>query len=132
MEFHILGPLELRNGGEEISLRGPKQRGLLAVLLLNANHVVSLDRLVDELWEDPPTTASQAVQVYVSKLRKLFVSAGPGAPRVVTRSPGYMLEIEPSTVDLHRFESLVEGGRQALDQGDARAAAAQLSDALDL
>lgn len=132
MEFRILGPLELRNGSEEIPLRGPKQRGLLAVLLLNANHVVSLDRLVDELWEDPPTTAAQAVQVYVSKLRKLFVSVGPGAPRVVTRSPGYMLELDPSTVDLHRFESLVEAGRRALDQGDAQAAAGQLGDALDL
>ncbi len=132
MEFRILGPLEIRDGGEEVQFRGPKQRGLLAVLLLNANRVVALDRLVDELWENPPTTAAQAVQVYVSKLRKLFASAEPGAPRVLTRSPGYMLEVEPGTVDLHRFESLVEAGRRALDLGDAVAAAAQLGEALDL
>jgi len=132
MEFRILGPLEVEDGGEDVPFRGPKQRGLLAVLLLNANRVVALDRLVDELWEDPPPTAAQAVQVYVSKLRKLFASSEPGAPKVVTRPPGYMLQIEPGTVDLHRFESLVDAGRRALDRGDASAAAGQLGDALAL
>ena len=132
MEFRILGPLEIRDGREHVPLRGPKQRGLLAVLLLNANRLVPLDRLVDELWEDPPSTAPKALQVYVSKLRKLFAGARPPAPRIRTQAPGYVLEIEPATVDLHRFESLVEAGRRALERGDARAAADQLRDALGL
>ena len=132
MEFRILGPLEVRDGRERVSLRGPKQRGLLAVLLLNANRVVSLDRLVDELWDDPPSTAPKAVQVYVSKLRKLFASARSGAPRIRTLTPGYLLEIEPGTLDLHRFETLVDAGRRALERGDAETAAAQLRDALGL
>ena len=132
MEFRILGPLEVRDGREHVPLRGPKQRGLLAILLLNANRLVPLDRLVDELWDDPPSTAPQAVQVYVSKLRKLFAAARSGAPRIRTRTPGYLLEIEPGTLDLHRFESLVEAGRRALERRDAETAAAQLRDALDL
>jgi DNA-binding SARP family transcriptional activator len=93
---------------------------------------VPLDRLVDELWDDPPSTAPQAVQVYVSKLRKLFAAARSGAPRIRTRTPGYLLEIESGTLDLHRFESLVEAGRRALERGDAETAAAQLRDALGL
>jgi DNA-binding SARP family transcriptional activator len=132
VEFRILGPLEVRDGREHVPLRGPKQRGLLAVLLLNANRLMPLDRLVDELWDDPPSTAPQAVQVYVSKLRKLFAAARSGAPRIRTRTPGYLLEIEPGTLDLHRFESLVEAGRRELDRGDAETAAAQLRDALGL
>jgi len=75
MEFRILGPLEVLSDGQAVDLGGAKQRALLAVLLLDANHVVSMDRLVDALWEDdPPETATKALQVYVSGLR--------------TRSPG--------------------------------------------
>ena len=132
MEFRILGPLEVREGDDEVQLRAQKQRGLLAVLLLNANRVVSLDRLIDELWENPPPTAAQAVQVYISKLRKLMATAGPGGPRVLTRSPGYVLELEGGTLDLQQFERLVERGRSSLDDGDASAAAAQLESALAL
>jgi DNA-binding SARP family transcriptional activator len=132
MEFRILGPVEVREGEEEVQVRAPKQRGLLAFLLLNANRVVSLDRLVDDLWEDPPPTAAQAVQVYISKLRKLMATAGPGGPRLLTRSPGYVLEIEVGTLDLHEFERLVERGRSSLDEGNASAAAAHLESALAL
>ena len=132
MEFRILGPLEIRDGRKSVPLRGPKQRALLAVLLLNANRVVPLERLVDELWHRPPSTANQAVQVYVSKLRRLFAEAGPGAPRIETGAGGYVLEIEPATLDLHRFESLVGEGRLALERGNARRAADLLHDALRL
>ncbi|HWQ02387.1 MAG TPA: winged helix-turn-helix domain-containing protein, partial [Gaiellaceae bacterium] len=70
MEFRILGPLEVFSDGQALDLGGAKQRALLAVLLLDANNVVSTDRLIDALWEDePPETAAKALQVYVSSLR---------------------------------------------------------------
>ena len=68
MEFRILGPLEVLSDGQAVDLGGAKQRALLAVLLLDANQVVSMDRLIDALWEDdPPETATKALQVYVSE-----------------------------------------------------------------
>ena len=132
MEFRILGPLEVRDGTEHVPLRGPKQRGLLALLLLNPNRLAPVDWLVDELWRDPPSTAPKALHVYVSKLRKLFATARSPAPRIRTQAPGYVLELEPETLDLHRFELLVEAGRSALKRGDAQTAADQLRDALAL
>src|SRR5437667_2722970 len=100
MEYGVLGPLEVRGGDESLPLGGAKQRALLALLLLNANRVVSRERLIDDLWGDsPPETAVTSVQVYVSRLRKLL----PGAT-LLTRAPGYVLEVEPEQVDLLRFE----------------------------
>ena len=132
MEFRILGPLEVRDGTEHVPLRGPKQRGLLALLLLNPNRLAPVDWLVDELWRDPPSTAPKALHVYVSKLRKLFAAAHSPAPQIRTQAPGYVLEIEPETLDLHRFEALVEAGRTALAGGDPRVAADRLREALAL
>ena len=76
LEFRILGPLEVHRPGAPISLGGPRQRAVLAILLLNANRVVSIDRLADELYGgEPPATAVTQVQRQVSDLRKLL---GPG------------------------------------------------------
>ena len=84
MEFGILGPLEVRDAGRVLPLRGTKQRALLALLLLNANQVVSSDRLIDELWGDePPDSGTAALQVRVSKLRKAL-----GGRREGDRDPG--------------------------------------------
>src|SRR5436309_71821 len=106
MEFGILGPLEVRREGDVLPLGGAEQRALLAILLLNANRVVSSDRLIDALWEDaPPETARKALQVHVSQLRKLL-----GPDRVVTRMPGYLLVVEEGELDLQRFERLAPGG----------------------
>jgi DNA-binding SARP family transcriptional activator len=108
MEYRVLGPLEVRAGEGPLSLGGAKQRALLALLLLNANHVVSRDRLIDALWGDePPETALTSLQVYVSRMRKLLP-----AQTLQTRPPGYMLEIEPETLDLKRFERLVAESRK--------------------
>jgi len=64
MEFRVLGPLEVRDSGQSLALGGAKQRSLLALLLLNANEVVSVDRLVNEVWgERPPATAISTLQV---------------------------------------------------------------------
>ena len=82
MEFRILGPLEVLDGGAPVPLAGRNQRALLALLLLNAGEVVSTDRLSDGLWgAQPPRTASASLQNAVSQLRKLL-----GADRVVTKS----------------------------------------------
>src|SRR3954465_9567731 len=109
MEFRLLGPLEVRAGDGPLPLGGEKQRALLALLLLNANRVVSRERLIDELWGDePPETAVTMVQVYVSRLRKVL---SPGS--LVTRGPGYVLEVEADELDLSRFERLVADARLA-------------------
>ena len=82
MEFLILGPLEARVGERTLPLGGPKQRSLLALLLLHRNEAVSTDRLTDGLWgEQPPATAGKVVQVYVSRLRRLLGPAGEGGGR---------------------------------------------------
>src|SRR5215510_11379971 len=111
MEFRILGPIEVAENDGLVELGGQKQRVLLAVLLLDANKVVSRDRLIEALWEDrPPDSAEKALQVYVSNLRKRL-----GRDRIVTKSPGYAIRVEPGELDLERFERLVEeGGRQRL------------------
>jgi DNA-binding SARP family transcriptional activator/tetratricopeptide (TPR) repeat protein len=112
IEFRILGPLEVLSDGHAVELGGPKQRALLALLLLEANRVVSIDRLIDALWgEEPPETAGKALQVYVSQLRKLL-----GKERLVTRAPGYMLRAEAHELDLARFQLLRGAGslREAL------------------
>jgi YVTN family beta-propeller protein len=128
MEYRVLGPLEVRDDGRSLPLAGAKQRALLALLLVHANHVLSRDRLIDELWGDePPETAVQSLQVYVSRLRKLLP-----ADTLLTRPPGYLLEVEPSELDLQRFERLLAEGREALVQGDAGRASDVLHEALAL
>ncbi len=136
MEFRILGPLEVCADGRELSLGGAKQRALLAVLLLHANEVVSIDRLVDELWGDrSPATAVKTVQVYVSQLRKaLRGRRGEGDEErvLVTRATGYMLRVEPGQLDADRFQRLVHQARQELAAERPRQAAQMLLEALAL
>src|SRR6266516_661913 len=126
-ELRILGPVEAIVAGQPASLPAAKPRALLAVLLLSRNRVVSVDRLVDDLWENPPDTATKALQGYVSQLRKAL-----GADRVLTKPPGYSLRVEEGELDLDRFEQLVREGRELLASGDAREAAERLEQALAL
>ena len=107
MEFRILGPLEVLEDGRQVPLGGSKQRALLASLLLRANEVVSRDRLIDELWgASPPETASTALQVHVSQLRKAL-----GRDLILTQPPGYLIRVRDGELDLHRFEQLVAAAR---------------------
>src|SRR4051794_4725508 len=101
MEFRVLGPLEVLADGRALDLGGQKQRTLLAMLLIEANRVVSSDRLIDALWEDaPPETAHKALQVYVSQLRKAI-----GRERLQTRAPGYLVSVADGELALARFEA---------------------------
>jgi len=106
MEIRLLGPIEVEHGETPLHLGGPKQRAVLALLALNANATVSVDRLIEGLWgERQPATAAKMVQLYVSQLRKLLVQ-GDGS-QIVTRGRAYELRVDPEAVDSARFEGLV-------------------------
>ena len=113
VELRLLGPLEVDVDGRILDVRRQKQRALLALLALRAGEVVPTDRLVDELWGDePPKAAVGSLQNFVSELRKML-----GAEVLVTRSPGYLLDIPRDAVDVHRFERVVrEASREAPEQ----------------
>jgi DNA-binding SARP family transcriptional activator/ABC-type branched-subunit amino acid transport system substrate-binding protein/streptogramin lyase len=135
MEFRILGPLDVVEAGRSLDLGGPKQRALLAALLLRANEVVSQDRLIDDLWgEAPPATAAKTLQAYVSRLRKALAdgSAGRPAARLETHGHGYVLRIPADSLDTVAFQRGLADGRNALAGGDARRASQVLREALDL
>jgi DNA-binding SARP family transcriptional activator len=117
LEFRILGPIEVRSNGEALQLGGPKQRALLALLLVDAGRAVSTDRLIDALWgEHPPKTAATSLQNFVSQLRKLL-----GPDVLVTKPPGYLLRIDPSRLDAARARALAEEAKTAaLDKRAAK------------
>jgi predicted ATPase len=126
--FGLLGPLSVTCDGEPVAIPGQKPRALLAALLLAPNQVVSRDRLIDALWgEDPPDTARNTIQVYISQLRKLLPEGA-----LETVPPAYRLVAEPDAVDLFQFVRLSEEGRMALAAGDATGAADTLRAALEL
>ncbi|MDP9388617.1 MAG: AAA family ATPase, partial [Actinomycetota bacterium] len=127
-EVRVLGPLAVLVDGEPVDLTSRKQRALVALLALRAGQVLSVDRLVDDLWgERPPATARHALQVHVSNLRKLL-----GPDTVVTERPGYVLRVPSSSCDANHFEALTRAGRRALHGGNVREASSTLSDALTL
>lgn len=104
IRFQVLGPLSVVDGERDATPRPAKLRTLLALLLVHAPGTVSLDTLVDELWGDePPATASTALQVYVSQLRQLLDPGRPArdpAQLLQTARPGYRLRLEPSAATL--------------------------------
>jgi DNA-binding SARP family transcriptional activator len=125
MEIHILGPLEASEDGQLLDLGPPKQRALLALLVLHRNQVVSADRLIDELWAGrPPAAAGKSIQVYVSQLRKNL-----GADAIESRAGGYRLSV---AADVDRFDRLAGKGRDLLQRGEPRRAAEVLREALSL
>ena len=127
LQFRILGPLEVWHDGVVVDLGPRKQRAVLALLLLNANRVVPTERLIDELWGDtPPETARSALQVYVAGLRKALGGEGRA---LLTRAPGYVLNVEPGALDLDRFTALRAEARAA---GDEERRSELLREALEL
>ena len=128
MDFRILGPFEATADAGPVTLTGGKQKALLALLLLHADRVVPMDRLIDDLWGDEvPETAQKMVQIFISQLRKQLPDE-----LLRTRAPGYLVELDGHSLDLRRFEELHAGGREALAQGRAHEAAAALRGALEL
>ena len=127
-KFQLLGPVEAVSADGPCALGGPKQRALLAVLLLERGRVVPRDRLVDALWSDrPPSSANGSLQVYVHGLRRTL-----GSERVVTVGTGYRIHLEPGELDVEQFEQLVERAGRALEQGTPAAALEDVDAALAL
>lgn len=136
MKYSVLGPLEVRDGGELIDLGSRKQRAVLALLLIQSGRVVSVDALIDGLWgEAAPPTAQGTLQAYISNLRKILEPGrGRGkAPAVlVSQSPGYMIHLEPDDLDAARFETLAGEGDESLAAGRFEEARARLDEAFVL
>ena len=109
MQFGILGALEAGADGRLAELGPPKQRALLAILLLHVGEIVPTDRLIDFLWgADPPRTAAHSVQIYVSDLRKSLEPLA-GSRLIATRPPGYQLETAPDSIDARRIRTVRRG-----------------------
>jgi DNA-binding SARP family transcriptional activator/ABC-type glycerol-3-phosphate transport system substrate-binding protein/energy-coupling factor transporter ATP-binding protein EcfA2 len=133
MEFRILGPLEVSDAGRSLLVTSARQRALLALLIINANRVLTPDRLIDQLWgESSPDSGVKAVVFHIGKLREILeperAKGNPGSV-LVTESAGYMLAADPDSIDAVRFERLASEGRSLLTH-DPEAAAATLRDAL--
>ncbi|SCG66655.1 AfsR/SARP family transcriptional regulator [Micromonospora inositola] len=132
MEFRLLGAVEVWAGVRQVDLGPRQQRLVLAILALNVNQLVPLDRLVDLTWpESPPQTARHAIHVRVSQLRTVLAMAGAGREgvRISTRGPTYVLQADPMDVDAHRFRALLAEARLETDDLER---ASMLRRALDL
>ncbi len=136
VRFNILGPVEVLDGERSVELGRPKQRAVLAALLVHVNQVVVLDRLIAELWgEQPPAQATASLQAYVSNLRRVLEPGRPARtpPRVlVTGAAGYRLVVAAADLDAARFAALAEQGDRLLEAGRPAAAAEVLAEALGL
>jgi predicted ATPase/DNA-binding SARP family transcriptional activator len=136
VEFRVLGPLEVIDGIRPLPLGGPKQRAVLAQLLLHANEVVSGDALVEAVWGgEPPHRARATLHVYIANLRKLLHSVDPVSQpqvRLGRAGSGYRLHVGNDELDLTRFQQLVGEGRAALDRQESLRAAGLLREALAL
>ena len=128
-DFRLLGPISLVRDGAEVSLGGPQQRALLALLLINRGQRVSTDVLADALWQgQPPAGFRTTMRSYVSRLRHVLR----GDAQLASLGSAYALHLEPGMVDAHRFEQLADEGNQALGRGALAQAVMSFSDALDL
>jgi DNA-binding SARP family transcriptional activator len=136
VQYRILGPLEVGNGGRVLDLGRRKQRAVLAALVVEANRVVSLDRLIDELWgEEAPAQATASLQAYVSNLRRVLEPGRQPRQRpevLVTQPPGYLLRVAPQDIDAVRFSTLADEGRRLVEEGDADGGRRRLREALSL
>ncbi|MEU7578416.1 BTAD domain-containing putative transcriptional regulator [Streptomyces sp. NPDC041068] len=123
MEFGILGPLQVTVGDRQVPVGGPRQRTILAMMLLAQGQVVSVDRLVDVVWDGrPPATARTQVAICIAGLRKTFKAAGCAEDPIVTAHPGYLLRMAGHRVDAVDFAALVGEAQQAAREGRAAGA----------
>jgi len=130
--FRVLGAMEVAEDGTALPLGGPRQRSVLADLVLHAGKTVSTAQLIEDLWgERSPATAVHTVETYVSRLRQVLSTSGSAAP-LLTRPTGYLLDAPPDHVDIWQFRDLVAKGSAAAEQGDATTTASLLTAALTL
>ncbi|WP_306796249.1 BTAD domain-containing putative transcriptional regulator [Nocardia sp. XZ_19_369] len=110
LNFGVLGPIGAERAGTPLPLKGPKHRAVLARLLVARGRMVTVDQLIDDLWERPPSGAVGAIQTFVAELRRVLEpDRAPRTPAqvLVTVTPGYALHTEPDAVDADRFETAV-------------------------
>ena len=133
ISFGLLGPVRAERDGRELNLGTPQQRSVLAVLLLRAGRLITLDDLVDALWRRPPDTAVAAVRTYLSRLRR-SLDAPPEQPRVRIdwRGGGYVFLAPAYSIDVSRFEQHTMRAADALRRSDLEAAAFELRGAVSL
>ncbi|MFB9612156.1 AfsR/SARP family transcriptional regulator [Kutzneria kofuensis] len=129
MEFRILGPLEVVVDGQVVPIGAAKHRTLLACLLLRANRVVSVDELVDRIWDgDTPHRSKATLQTYVMRLRQVL-----GDPSIIrTAADGYLITVDADHLDLLRFTELAAAARATQAGGDLSTAAELFGQALSL
>jgi DNA-binding SARP family transcriptional activator/tetratricopeptide (TPR) repeat protein len=122
VEFRLLGPVEIHHAGCRWDLGGPRERALLALLLLEAGTPVPRDRLIALLWDDERLTNPRvALQTAMSRLRSRLARNGPDPPRLVTSDGGYLADVDPQAVDVHRFRTLVQAARTTAEPAERAA-----------
>jgi DNA-binding SARP family transcriptional activator/tetratricopeptide (TPR) repeat protein len=130
--FEVLGPVAVVGGGRRAQIRAHRQRAILATLLLDANRVVSSDRLIDAVWENaPPATARSQVHICVSAIRGLLREFD-AADLIETGPSGYLIRLHPGQLDSHRFEQLTTEAAVLAQRGQLAEAIAVGRRALDL
>jgi DNA-binding SARP family transcriptional activator/Tfp pilus assembly protein PilF len=131
LEFCLLGPVVVRRGAVALPVPRGRQRAVLAVLLLNAGRVVSVGEIAETLWGPAsPPSASATVRNYVKRLRRVLGAADQS--RILSRSPGYVIRVDPGELDVAEFEALFNGARDAARGGFFQAASQQAQEALAL
>ncbi|HEX6525782.1 MAG TPA: BTAD domain-containing putative transcriptional regulator [Streptosporangiaceae bacterium] len=116
MQFRLIGTVEIDSGGQVIEIGPPQQRLLAAALAVDAGRLVTVESLIDRVWDDAPQGARRTLHVLISKMRRVLEHAGDREPddvTVVRRSGGYVLQLSPSQVDLLRFRRLADDARRA-------------------
>ncbi len=132
MYFRLLGLIEASTDGAPLPIGGPRQRSVLADLVLHAGETVATAQLIDDIWgEQAPDSASHTLETYIFRLRQVLRAPGSDAA-VITRPTGYLLETPPENVDVCMFRELARNGRAAADRRDDAMTASLLTDALAL
>jgi DNA-binding SARP family transcriptional activator/tetratricopeptide (TPR) repeat protein len=126
MEFRLFGEIDLQAAGQGLDVGTPRQQAVLAALAVDVGRPVSVETLIDRVWgDDPPVEARNVLYSHLSRIRRLLgqASAADSPARISRRSTGYVLDIDPDVVDLHRFTRLVECGKDTRNTDVDRAAA---------
>ena len=133
IDVRILGLLDVRVDGHSVEIPTRRQRALLVLLLLNVGRVVSAERLIDQLWDGaPPPQGAVTLRSYVSNLRQALGASGALGSALVTRGPGYLIDLPAEAVDAVRLRRLTERGRELLRRGHVTEAFETLDEAVGL